>query len=49
MKDDFVDSFKKILGEDALVEVMYVNEIPVLSSGKFKNTICNYKIPEKIK
>lgn len=49
MKDDFVDSFKKILGEDALVEVKYVNEIPVLSSGKFKNTICNYKIPEKIR
>ncbi|MEI4768792.1 hypothetical protein WAX74_03845 [Psychrobacillus sp. FJAT-51614] len=45
-ENDFVNSLKTILGEDANIEVKFVNEIPVLSSGKFKNTICNYKIPQ---
>lgn len=41
---DFIDSLKVILGEDANIQVKLVNEIPVLASGKFKNTICNYKV-----
>ncbi len=48
-ENDFIDSFKGILGEDARIDVKFVNEIPVLASGKFKNTICNYKVPEKVK
>ncbi len=41
--NDFVDLIKNILGEDANVEIQHVDNIPVLSSGKFKKTICNYK------
>ena len=28
---------------DAVIDIQYVDAIPVLSSGKFKKTICNYK------
>lgn len=45
-ENDFVDSLKTILGEDAQIHVKFVDEIPVLASGKFKNTICNYKRPK---
>lgn len=34
---------KTILGEDADIEIERVEEIPVLASGKFKKTVCNYK------
>ncbi|NLK10966.1 MAG: phenylacetate--CoA ligase family protein [Staphylococcus equorum] len=42
-KEDFDNTLRSILGSDAEIEIQYVDEIPVLSSGKFKNTICNYK------
>ncbi|HCS76099.1 MAG TPA: hypothetical protein DIW17_19780 [Clostridiales bacterium] len=42
-KDDFDNTLRSILGSDAEIDIQYVDEIPVLASGKFKNTICNYK------
>ena len=41
--DDIISHLKSVLGEDANVKIERLNEIPVLSSGKFKKTICNYK------
>ncbi|ART81778.1 hypothetical protein CBP31_03375 [Oceanisphaera profunda] len=41
-KEDFRCVLVPVLGNDANIGVVYVNEIPVLSSGKFKKTICNY-------
>lgn len=43
-KTDFNRTLKTILGEDANISIEYVDEIPVLASGKFKNTICNYNL-----
>ena len=40
---EFVDHFKEILGSDAEITVEHVSEIPVLASGKFKETVCNYE------
>lgn len=40
---EFDNTLRPILGADAKLEVRYVDEIPILASGKFKNTICNYK------
>ena len=42
-KEDFDKTLRKILGNDANIDIQYVNEIPVLASGKFKNTVSNYK------
>lgn len=39
---DFIEHLKPIFGHDANIYVEFVNSIPVLSSGKFKKTICNY-------
>lgn len=41
--EEFDETLRAILGEDANIDIQYVDEIPVLSSGKFKKTICNYK------
>ena len=46
-REDFDNTLRSILGSDAEIEILYVDEMPVLSSGKFKNTVCNYK-PEKM-
>lgn len=40
---DIVKEIKEILGADAQVEVEYVNDIPVLASGKRKPVICEWK------
>ena len=40
--EDFQAHLKTVLGEDAEIEIQRVDEIPVLASGKFKKTICNY-------
>lgn len=37
-----INHFKKYLGEDALFNFIYVNEIPLLSSGKRKKVVNNY-------
>lgn len=46
-KPEFINftkiELKKILGDDAIIEVECVNEIPVLSSGKRKVVINNWK------
>ena len=35
-------TLRNILGEDANIEIVFVDELPILASGKFKKTICNY-------
>lgn len=35
---------KSFLGDDASIEVEYVEEIPVLKSGKRKQVVNNYKL-----
>jgi len=42
-KDEFDKVLRNILGQDAEIDIQFVNAIPVLSSGKFKKIICNYK------
>ncbi|MDO5969060.1 CoF synthetase [Flavivirga aquimarina] len=37
-----IKEFKSYLGEDALITIEYVDEIPILSSGKRKSAINNY-------
>jgi phenylacetate-CoA ligase len=41
--EDITEHLKKILGNDANIKIERVDEIPVLASGKFKKTVCNYK------
>ncbi|MBO5454663.1 MAG: phenylacetate--CoA ligase family protein [Clostridia bacterium] len=41
--DELTDFFKGVLGNDATIEIRRVDGIPVLASGKFKRTVCNYK------
>ena len=40
--EEFINVFKKLLGDDANIKINHVNDMPVLNSGKFKRTICNY-------
>lgn len=40
--EDFERTLKGILGEDAKITIEFLETIPVLASGKFKNTICLY-------
>lgn len=42
-KESVDEVLRDILGLDAEIAIEFVNEIPTLSSGKFKKTICNYK------
>jgi phenylacetate-CoA ligase len=39
-----IQDYKRFLGEDSLIEIEYVSEIPLLKSGKRKYIINNYKI-----
>ncbi|WP_282123446.1 CoF synthetase [Algibacter mikhailovii] len=39
---ELINKFKSFLGDDAEVIIEYVNEIPLLNSGKRKTTINNY-------
>lgn len=48
-KNDIVNALKKTLGMDAEITIEYVDEIPQLSSGKFRKTICNYHPEEDVK
>jgi phenylacetate-CoA ligase len=41
-EDDFKKTIKEVVGEDADIDIQFVDTIPVLASGKFKKTICNY-------
>ncbi|MBN4085117.1 phenylacetate--CoA ligase family protein [Flavobacteriaceae bacterium AH-315-B10] len=40
---ELIDDIKKDFGNDAIVKIVYVNEIPTLSSGKRKKVVNNYK------
>lgn len=39
---ELLDSVKDYIGDDANITLMYVDEIPLLASGKRKQVICNY-------
>lgn len=41
-EEGLIEKFKSFLGEDAIIKIQVVNEIPLLSSGKRKMTINNY-------
>lgn len=41
--NEFKELFKNILGQDAIIDIEHVDEIPVLSSGKKKKVVCNIK------
>src|SRR5690606_19023674 len=40
---EVLSELKTVLGEDAIIGIQYVNEIPVLASNKRRNTVCNLK------
>ena len=40
---ELVESIKKDFGSDAKVTITYLDEIPVLSSGKRKKVVNNYQ------
>lgn len=42
-KEELDSTIREIVGQDARIEIQYVDSIPVLASGKFKKTICNFK------
>jgi phenylacetate-CoA ligase len=42
-EDKMIKMLKHFLGDDAIIKIEYVNEIPQLSSGKMKLTLNNYK------
>ena len=41
--ENTVEEIKIVLGNDAIIKVEYVNDIPVLASGKRKPVICEWK------
>lgn len=41
-EEELIELYKNYLGEDALIDVVYVNDIPLLSSGKRKKVVNNY-------
>ena len=43
MEDKIIEFFKEYLGKDALISFQYVDEIPLLSSGKRKKIVNEYK------
>lgn len=47
-EDDLKQTLKGVLGDDAKIKIEFVKEIPVLASGKFKKTICNYNPLENV-
>ena len=40
---EILDVLRSFLGQDAIINIKHVDEIPPLKSGKFKPTICNYQ------
>ena len=41
-----IDGIKKVMGEDCIVSINYLDTVPITNSGKFRYVICNYK-PEE--
>lgn len=42
-KEEITTEFKKYLGSDAIIIIQFVNEIPLLDSGKRRSTVNNYR------
>ena len=40
---EYIEVFTKILGKDSKISIEHVEGIPILSSGKFKQIVCNYE------
>lgn len=40
--DEIDRVLRSIVGDDAEIDIQFVDSIPVMASGKFKKTICNY-------
>lgn len=40
--EEFDATLRSVLGDDADIRIEHVSDIPILASGKFKRTICNY-------
>ena len=38
-----IELFKSLLGDEAVIIIEHVNEVPVLRSGKRKHVACHYK------
>ena len=45
--EDIKKTVKELVGADANVKIEHVDKIPLLSSGKLKKIICNYKVAPK--
>lgn len=45
--DEMKQYLKSVFGQDAEITIEHVEGIPVLASGKFKKTICNYEKSSK--
>lgn len=41
--DECISQLKAVLGDEAVINLIYVNEIPVLASGKRKSVICEWE------
>lgn len=46
--EDYKKNLKDILGESINIDILHIDDIPILNSGKYKRVICNYE-PEKNK
>lgn len=42
-EESLANKFKTVLGEDAIIDIEYVDEIPVLASNKRRAVICEWK------
>lgn len=42
-EEGLIDEFKEYLGEDAVIDLEYVNDIPLLASGKRKLVVSDYQ------
>ena len=40
---ELINRIKEYVGQDAVIQLEYVSEIPLLSSGKRKQVVCHYK------
>lgn len=41
--EQFITILKSFLGDDSNIQIVHVDEIPVVASGKYMQMICNYK------
>ena len=37
-----IEEFKKVIGDDSIIKIEYVDEIPALASGKRRQVVNNY-------